>query len=228
MYTHSRGGAARSSDRVHDVLREEILDGTLAPGMALAEIEQSERLGVSRTPLREALARLQADGLVSARGGRGLVVAPLTLDDVRALFEVREALEVKAARLAALRRDPAPFVELRDELRASAERLASDPSRREYYAQTSRMDAAIDAAAASPHLVAALRGVRVHVARVRRLSRENADRLRDAAQEHLMILDAIIEGSEQMAAYATELHLHRSLASIVRTMQEPESKETHQ
>jgi len=205
----------RTSDRVYRALRQEILDGALEPGAMLGEVEQSERLGVSRTPLREALARLQAEGLVVASGGRGLVVAPVSLDDVRELFEIREALEVKAARLAAQRRDQSVFEALREEVRRSGERLAVDPSRRAFYEQTARMDAAIDEAAANPHLTAALRGVRAHVARIRRLSRDDAERLRSATNDHLMILDAIIEGSETMAAYATELHLHRSLASIL-------------
>ena len=205
----------RSSDRVYRVLRDEILEGALAPGSALAEIEQSERLGVSRTPLREALSRLQSEGLVTTKGGRGLVVAEVSLQDVEALFEIREALEVKAARLAALRRDETVFRALRDEVRRSGDRLAVDPSRRAFYEQTARMDAAIDEAAANPYLITTLRGIRLHVARMRRLSSDDAERLRDATQEHLMIIDAIIEGSETMAAYATELHLHRSLAHIV-------------
>ncbi|WP_062464020.1 GntR family transcriptional regulator [Demequina soli] len=208
----------RTSERVYELLREEILDGALAPGAPLAEIEQSERLGVSRTPLREALSRLQGDGLVAARGGRGLVVAGLSLDAVRDLFEIREALEVKAAALAAQRRDPAVFAVLREEVRAAGEGLAAGGSREDFYALTARMDAAIDAAAANPYLQAALRSVRAHVARLRRVSSDDEARLREATQEHLLILDAIVEGSSTMAAHATELHLHRSLASIVRSL----------
>jgi len=208
----------RTSDRVYRALRQEILDGVLDPGAPLAEVEQSARLGVSRTPLREALSRLQSEGLVLASGGRGLVVAPISIADVEELFEIREALEVRAARLAARRRDRRVFESLRDEVRRSGEHLAVDPSRRAFYEQTARMDAAIDDAAANPHLIAALRPVRAHVARIRRLSRDDAERLRSATSEHLMILDAIIEGSETMAAYATELHLHRSLASILESV----------
>ncbi|WP_367307505.1 GntR family transcriptional regulator [Demequina lignilytica] len=233
LYTEDPPGALRTSDRVYRALRDEILDGTLAPGAPLAEIEQSARLGVSRTPLREALSRLQGDGLVAARGARGLEVAGLTLDDVRELFEIREALEAKAARLAALRRDRGVFEVLREEVREAGERLATEASRDDFYAQTARMDAAIDGAAANPYLLSALRGVRVHVARIRRLSSDDSARLRSATQEHLMILDAIIEGSETMAAYATELHLHRSLANILATMRQdptlpPTAEERHQ
>jgi DNA-binding GntR family transcriptional regulator len=96
----------RASDRAYSALREQILDGRLEPGTVLAEVEQSTRLGVSRTPLREALARLGADGLVSAHSGRGVVVTEVSVDRVAELFEVRGALEEQAARLAARRRAP--------------------------------------------------------------------------------------------------------------------------
>ncbi len=208
----------KASDRVYAVLREEILDGTLAPSMPLGEIEQSTRLGVSRTPLRQALSRLQAEGLVVTRNLKGLIVADVSFEHVEELFELREALEVKAAQLAARHRDRAAFEALRDEIRRSGDRLAVDPSRHAFYEQTARMDQAIDEAAGNAYLVSALAGVRLHVARIRQLSRDDADRLRSATQEHLMIIDAIIEGSETMAAYATELHLHRSLASIHASM----------
>jgi DNA-binding GntR family transcriptional regulator len=210
----------KSSDRVYDVLRQEIIDGALSPGATLAEIEQSTRLGVSRTPLREALSRLVADGLVRPSTGRGLAVTEVSLAHVRELFEAREALEVQAAKLAAMRRDPAVFLALRRDL-GQAEALldGADRSRHEYFEQIRRLDEAIEHAAASPYLSSALRAVRVHSARIRRLSRDNPDRLRAATQEHLMIIDAIIEGSPEMAAHATALHLHRSLVNLTATDQ---------
>ena len=90
----------RASGKAHAQLRAEILDWTLPPGTPLGEVEQSIRLGVSRTPLREALSRLRGEGLVRADGARGAVVADLGAADVRALFELRGALEDRAVRLA--------------------------------------------------------------------------------------------------------------------------------
>src|ERR1700744_300862 len=105
----------RASDRAYLTLRGEILDGELRAGTVLAEVEQSQRLGVSRTPLREALGRLAAEGLVSTHSGRGVVVPEVSADNVVELFELREALEVQAARLAARRRDVARFSALRSQ-----------------------------------------------------------------------------------------------------------------
>lgn len=74
-------------------LRKLIVGGRLAPGTPLVEREVSAQLGVSRTPLREALAELSREGLVTARGGRGLQVAPLDPDEVRQIYPVIAALE---------------------------------------------------------------------------------------------------------------------------------------
>ena len=82
----------RASDRAYQTLRDEIVEWELRPGSVLGEVEQSTRLGVSRTPLREALTRLMADGLVSSQSGRGLVVTDLSLASIREIFEVRQAL----------------------------------------------------------------------------------------------------------------------------------------
>ena len=90
-----------AADRAFDALRVEIVDGALAPGAPLTEVEQAGRLGVSRTPVREAFARLVAAGLATERGPRTLVVSDIEPDDVTALFELRTALDEQAARLAA-------------------------------------------------------------------------------------------------------------------------------
>src|SRR6478736_1484685 len=114
----------RASDRAYEVLREEILQWRLAPGTVLGEVEQSARLGVSRTPLREALSRLSADG--------------------RELFELREALETAAAALAAARRDPAVFASLAEEFDRAAD-LVGRHDLAAYYDLVGRFDEAIDA-----------------------------------------------------------------------------------
>ena len=79
----------RASDKAYAALRDDIIEWRLAPGTVLAEVEQSERLGVSRTPLREALSRLTAEGLATTAGGRGVVVTDISLEDIDELFELR-------------------------------------------------------------------------------------------------------------------------------------------
>jgi DNA-binding GntR family transcriptional regulator len=206
----------RASDRAYERLRGDILDWRLEPGTVLAEVEQAARLGVSRTPIREALARLLADGLAESQGQRGLVVSAASVDDVVALFEVREALEAQAAALAALRRDPAVFESLAGEFRGAAGLLAQS-SRDAYYDLVRRFDEAVDDAVGNSYLVGELRGLRTHLARIRRLSIDDTARLAEAASEHLLIVEAIIAGNSDLARSATAVHLHRSLANILRT-----------
>jgi DNA-binding GntR family transcriptional regulator len=86
--------------RVHDHLRTEIRAGRLLPGAELNEVALSQELGVSRGPIREALGRLAAEGLVTIRPRRGAVVRALSGDEFAEAYQVREALEVMAVRLA--------------------------------------------------------------------------------------------------------------------------------
>ena len=86
--------------RVHTHLREEILSGQLPAGSELQEVALSKTLGVSRGPIREAIGRLAAEGLVTVRPRRGAVVRALSSDEFIEAYQVREALETTAARLA--------------------------------------------------------------------------------------------------------------------------------
>src|SRR5947209_20169009 len=86
--------------RVYAYLREEILSERLQPGTELQEVALSEELGVSRGPIREAIGRLAAEGLVTVRPRRGALVRSLSKDEFLELYQVREALEMMAVRLA--------------------------------------------------------------------------------------------------------------------------------
>ena len=208
--------ATKASDRAYASLREDIMEWRLAPGTVLQEVEQSERLGVSRTPVREALGRLSADGLVAAQGGRGLVVTTVSVENIKQLFDLRRVLEQESARLAARNRDQNVFLGLGDEFRAAPRLLDDgDPAHERYYDLVARFDLAVDDATGNPYLVTALRNLRPHLVRIRRVSRDDLERLRSAAAEHLLIVEAIIEGDAELAASATQVHLHRSLHSVL-------------
>src|SRR4029077_11362500 len=98
--------------RVHDHLRQEILDNRLPPGSELNEVALSRSLGVSRGPVREALGRLASEGLVTIRPRRGAVVTALSTQEFLAAYQVREALETLAIRLAVPRIGPDDLVRL--------------------------------------------------------------------------------------------------------------------
>lgn len=216
----------RASDRAYSTLRQEIVDGSLEPGSVLGEVEQSARLGISRTPLREALARLVADGLAETSRGRGVVVTAVSLAEAPRLFDLRIALETLAARRAAERTaerttEPADRLALRTHFAALAAhfeqattQLAGGTDPNGYYTLTTELDAALDSACGNAYLAESLRGLRLHLGRLRRLARNSPGRLAASAQEHAAIARAIAAGDPELAAATTAVHLHQALAHL--------------
>jgi GntR family transcriptional regulator, rspAB operon transcriptional repressor len=201
--------------RAYHQLRSEILEGALGPGTTLYEVEQSERIGVSRTPVREAFGRLVAEGLLDDQQGRGLVVTDVSDRDIDALFEMRSCLEAQAAHLAARHGDPELFASYAREFRAWHAPLL-DPEVTEqqivdYYALIRRFDRDVDVAANNTYLVDALDALRTHVVRVRRKAGASPSRLAASALEHALIASAIADHDAALAVHATHVHLHNSL-----------------
>lgn len=212
----------RASDRAYAELLEQIQTGILAPGTVLGEVEQAARLGVSRTPLREALGRLVADGLVVQQSPRVTVVSDVDVDDIRALFELRRALEESAARLAAARGDAEAFAALAEDFARSS--ITGDEGRDAYYALIARFDAQLDASVGNDYLVSALRTVRTHLVRVRRMARDIPERLAASVSEHRVIAAAIAARDADLAAHATHVHLHNALTTILASLDAPHAE----
>ena len=212
----------RASDRAYRALRGEIIDGGLTPGTVLGEVEQSVRLGLSRTPLREALSRLVADGLAAPATGRGVVVTAVSLAEAPKLFDLRIALETLASRRAAEHAaHHADGTELRETFRRLADRfdratveLAAGTDPNGYYALTAELDAELDSASGNAYLADSLRGLRLHLGRLRRLARNSPTRLAASSREHAAIAHAIAAGNPELAAAATVIHLHHALAHL--------------
>src|SRR5574344_2068817 len=97
---------------VCETLREAIISGVLRPGERLMEIQLAEELGVSRTPVREAIRKLELEGFVIMIPRRGTYVANLSIKDINDVYEIRISLDVLAAGLAAERIEPEEIAEL--------------------------------------------------------------------------------------------------------------------
>ncbi|GAA1924018.1 GntR family transcriptional regulator [Microbacterium aoyamense] len=206
----------RASDRAYRTLLDEIQSGALVPGTVIGEVDQATRLGVSRTPLREALGRLVADGLLVQQSPRITVVSAIDAGDIRELFDLRRALEEMAARLAAERGDATTFARLASGFATASVDAPADADA--YYRLIAEFDAALDAAVANDYLTSALRSVRTHLVRVRRLARDNPGRLQASVSEHRLIATAIAYGDADLAAHATHVHLHNALVSILESL----------
>lgn len=200
----------RSADRVYDALLTRIVQGALAPGTRIVERDVADRLGVSRTPVRDAIRRLQAEGFVESLGGSAYdrpVVASLTRDDARDYHDFVMALEsVVARRVAAMPRDVREGVarlmrERNDLLMAIAEQTPLDLQG--ILEADSAVHAAYIDAGAGPRLLALRAAVKPQLDRYG-LSYGStlASIVPSAAAEHDEIASAILDGDADRAGSA--------------------------
>jgi DNA-binding GntR family transcriptional regulator len=211
-----------SAERAVDTLREVILRGDLPAGARLGEVELAERLGVSRTPVREALSRLAAEGLVQIAPNRGARVATWTVDELEGVFELRALLEPELTALAL----PQATAEDLDELEALAARMqeagrpgpgrdldALVPLNRAFH------DLLVERAG-HPAMAAALAGV-IHPPIVVRNfhAYDDAALLRSLAH-HVEIVAALRAGDAPWARAVMTAHIRNARAVMVRAAQD--------
>jgi DNA-binding GntR family transcriptional regulator len=211
------------ADLVHRQLREEIELGELAPGTPLSELSLVERTGASRTPVREAIRRLAAEGLIDLVPRQGARVSRVSLQSVRDLFEFRVLLEPAAIRQAteAAAADPAlrrSFTAMRGEFVRIQQRAASPARSRAFYELADRFDWAVIRATRNEHLRRTIAELRPHTARLRNLSHVDPQRVDVSVAEHLVICDAVLRGDADEAAARTADHLAGSLDTIFRNL----------
>jgi DNA-binding GntR family transcriptional regulator len=213
----NRDRRVRVSDVVYEQIRSEIIEWDLKPGASLGEIETAERVGVSHAGARgfRTARRRGPRGHLRAHGARRAAVAPARHRVLRAARGARDR-ERAAGREAAR---PGRFDAIIRELRASLEGLEElDPNR--LYLLASELDAAIEEAAASRYISSALDDLGGQMARVRHYSRSDGERLARAAEEHIVIAEAILAGDELLSVSATTVHLRNSLATVLRSLPE--------
>jgi DNA-binding GntR family transcriptional regulator len=213
------------ADQVHGHLKEKIELGELAPGTPLSELSLVERTGASRTPVREALRRLAAEGLVDLAPRLGARVSRVSAQSVRDLFEFRQLLEPVAIRqaTATAAADPAVqqgFADMRAGFARIQERPSSVERSRAFYELADRFDWAIIAATRNEHLRRAIADLRPHTARLRNLSHLDPQRTDVSLGEHLAICDALLAGDAEAAAAGIAAHLTESLRTIFRNLVE--------
>jgi DNA-binding GntR family transcriptional regulator len=213
------------ADQVHAQLKTEIELGELAPGSPLSELSLVERTGASRTPVREALRRLAAEGLVDLVPRIGARVSRVSAQSVRDLFEFRQLLEPVAIRQATARAaaDPAVravFDDMRDDFARIRDRAPSRERSREFYELADRFDWAVIDASRNVHLRRAIAELRPHTARLRNLSHLDPRRTEVSVGEHLAICDALLAGDADTAAAKIAAHLAESVATIFRNLAE--------
>jgi len=202
--------------RVYDHLREEILSGSLTPGAELSEVALAESLGVSRGPIREAIGRLASEGLVTVRPRRGAVVSSLSTEEFIELYQVREALELLAVKLAVPRLRPDDITVLQaliDEMSARAERNQVVA----FFEANSAFHLRLVEASGNAKLLELYEQLLAQLGRYRLRSLTLRGNLERSVAEHAAILRAVKRGDAERAAHLMSEHIRvpqRSLKGL--------------
>lgn len=195
------------STRVYERLREEIVSGRLPSGVPLVEATVAARYGTSRTPVREALRRLEQDGLVE-RGDRGLRVRTRGPEEILEIYEVRILLEAAAARGAAERGTRLDLMRIKNAAEAMA---AADPADPDAMAATNRaFHEEVWAASHNGTLVDLLTRLNSHVTRYPATTLTSPGRWEEALSEHAGLVRAIEAGDADEAGLIAGKHMTKA------------------
>jgi DNA-binding GntR family transcriptional regulator len=207
------GGRARLSEHVYRVLRSEIVNGLVPSGAPLVEDEIAERLGVSRTPVRESIQRLAADGLAESRRRRW-VVRSYSREQVAEIYGVRAALESYAARLAALNATDAQREAI--EAQRAVMTLEDVSVLAERARANEEFHDLISGASANGRLLENLREQRLFHFNARVAAVYTANDLRRSSFQHGELIDAIVNRRPDDAGGVAREHVEFSLELVLR------------
>lgn len=196
----------------YEQLRDAIIAGSIHPDTHLSEPELAIQLGVSRTPVREALTKLIAEGLVIRLSTNRAVVAPVSVDEIRHVYDIRSRLEGLIARDAATRVTPAARAELERQV-LLMERLSDD------YAEVIRIGATFHTSLEelSGNVICAnlLHVLRGHVDRYRSFTTREPGRAANAVSEHRTVFEAVMSGDPELAEAVMRQHIDHAGAAAI-------------
>jgi DNA-binding GntR family transcriptional regulator len=206
-------------EQVAQRLRPMLVEGRIAPGAKLNERELSELLKVSRTPLREAIKMLAAEGLVELLPNRGAIAVSLTEEDVRHTFEVMAGLEGQAGELAAKRITPEELAEIQ----AMQFEMMAAFTRRDlstYYGINARIHQAISAAAKNPVLSQVYDQVNARLQALRFRSNQDGEKWKRAVKEHEKMIEALATHDGAAMREILQQHLRNKRDVVLEQMRE--------
>lgn len=200
------------SQRAYDAVFAAIQNGQLKPGSRVREVELTEWLGMSRTPLRDALQRLEREGLLSFQSHRGVLISELDRAAIAELYTAREWAEAAAASLAARNASPAEIAALRHIL--DLERgAAGDPAAGARYNR--ELHRVIHDCSRNRFLITELKALSALVALAGNATRRSAARVAEAGGEHAALVEAIAKGDAEAAERCARAHVQAALRFIM-------------
>jgi DNA-binding GntR family transcriptional regulator len=207
----------RLVDEATRALRDAILNGRFPEGARLRQTDLADRLGISRTPIRQALGRLQHEGLVQLLPGSGVRVTVLDLHEAAELYDLREVLDGLAARLAAGRASPAALAGLERALERMRQCLERQDENRWFVAHVAFHDG-IFQASDNARLQALSAVVRLSIQRFHPLLLKTPRRLEDAYREHEAICAAIAARDAARAERLARSHITSAREIVLAAM----------
>ncbi|WP_323664659.1 GntR family transcriptional regulator [Pectobacterium carotovorum] len=186
-----------------EILINAIEKGELLPGERLQETRLAQQFGLSRTPIREALHRLEALGLVEPGPQRGLMIAQISYERLRQLFAVREGLERLAMELAVASASAEELELLQDMV--EMEKTLTDS--RKLHDHNRLFHRQIYRATHNPYLNEMLENLRIHLSLLRGTTYESTERTEEARREHQAIVEALVRRDKDAAQEAACQHI---------------------
>lgn len=202
---------------VFEALREAIINGTLKPGERMMEIQLAEQLGVSRTPVREAIRKLELEGFVVMIPRKGAYVAGISLKNIADVFEVRAALEALAAGLAAERITSDELEELERMLVRKGECIEEERLE-ELIEIDTLFHEAMYKASRNEKLEQMIHNLREQIQRFRSTSLAYPGRMKEALEEHKKIVEAIADRDVALAQQLAREHIENAENSMLEAL----------
>ena len=203
-------------DEVLGTLRREILTGELPPGERLMELHLADRLGVSRTPIREAIRMLELEGLVTMVPRRGAQVSQMTEKNMNDVLEVRRALDVLCVQLACERITEDGLHALREACETFERTVGSGADNREIAQADVDFHNVIIRASRNERLIALEETLSLPMYRYRYEYIKDTEGHANLVSEHRSILESIVAGDAEAAAEAARIHIDNQRRSIIR------------
>jgi GntR family transcriptional regulator, rspAB operon transcriptional repressor len=222
MKTLPRLSRSRASDSVFDILRENIVGRGFRPGDRLDVRALADQLGVSATPVKDAINRLAAEGLVEIRPRSGTFVAELAPDAVAETFEIRRALECLAAERVVTQLTPDLLARFQDVVDAMDRPVSTERDRTEHERKNVELHTLLVEASGNRRLTELYRSLNAHltIARIHSRRRPDDDRLEQERREHRAILDALATRDAAALVSALDRHIRRAGIALVGDLRE--------
>jgi GntR family transcriptional regulator, rspAB operon transcriptional repressor len=213
---------ARASDSVFDVLRENILGRGFRPGDRLDVRALADQLGVSATPVKDAITRLAAEGLVEIRPRSGTFVAEIAPEAVAETFEIRRALECLAAERVVSRLTPELLARFESIVTAMDRSVSTERDRADHERKNVELHTLLVATSGNGRLAELYRSLNAHltIARIHSRRRPDNARLEQERREHRAILDALEARDARALVVALDRHIRRAGDALVGDVRE--------